>query len=197
MRILIAVPMSETISPGTYKSIYDLDKAGHDVAFEYMKGYDCARARNEIVKLMLKSDYDYVFMVDSDIRLPEDALKRLLEWPVDVCLGCYPHKNNKDKLAELFKRGSADFVNRFTYPELDSINEPRIRVKGGGFGCALVKRQVFDQLAYPWFKYVNYDSGSVLSEDLYFCSEANKKGIEIWADTRVRCGHRTGYYQYE
>lgn len=197
MRILIAVPMSETISPGTFKSIYDLDKAGHDITFEIMKGYDCARARNEIVKLMIKGGYDYVFMVDSDIKLPEDALKRLLEWPVDVCLGCYPHKNNKDKQAELFKRGSADFVNRFTYPELDSLNESRIRVKGGGFGCALVKRQVFDQLPYPWFKYVNYDSGSVLSEDLYFCSEANKKGIEVWADTRVRCGHRTGYYQYE
>ena len=193
MKILIAVPMSETISPETYKSIYDLETE-HEMDFEYVKGYDCARARNEIVKLTISGGYAYVLMVDSDIRVPKDTLSYLLEQPVDICLGCYPQKNNMQKKAELFKRGSADFTNRFTYPEL---TEPRILVKGGGFGCALVKREVFERLPYPWFKYVLYDNGSFLSEDLYFCNMANQNGIEIWADTRVRCGHRTGYYQYE
>ena len=40
--ILIAVPTFENIYPDTFKSIYDLDIEGHDVQFEFVRGYDCA-----------------------------------------------------------------------------------------------------------------------------------------------------------
>ena len=50
MRILVAVPTFETVMPETFKSIWDLDRAGHDVDFMCVKGYDCAKARNQIAK---------------------------------------------------------------------------------------------------------------------------------------------------
>ena len=34
MKILIAVPTFETIYPDTYKSMWDLDKDGHEVLFD-------------------------------------------------------------------------------------------------------------------------------------------------------------------
>lgn len=187
MRILLAVPTYETIASETFKSIYDLDRGGHDVTFESVKGYDCARARNIIASMTLEGEYTHALMVDSDMVLPPDALVNLLEYPADLVLGCYPHKNTKDHEVEIFKLDQKDYKKRFRYQDLG--NEPRIKVKGGGFGCALVAASSLRKIEYPYFKYVTYASGTTLSEDLYFCSELRRAGGKIEADTRVRCGH--------
>ena len=79
MKILIAVPTFENIYPDTFKSIYDLDPAGHELFFEFVRGYDCATARNNIVFKAQDMDVDYVFMVDNDVVLPCDVLKNMLE----------------------------------------------------------------------------------------------------------------------
>ena len=50
MRILIAVPTFETIYPDTYKSIWDLDKCGHEVLFDSVRGYDVVTCRPYVWK---------------------------------------------------------------------------------------------------------------------------------------------------
>ena len=194
MKILVAVPTFENICPEVFKAIYDLDTDGHDVDFEYVKGYDCARARNEIAKRAKDGNYDYVLMVDSDTVMPKETLKWFLEFPVDVVSGICPHKNTKDEICEIYKLGQFNFENKYTYSEL---TETRLHIKGCGFACVLVKVSLFDQLPFPWFKYVTYDNGAQLSEDLYFCFEAGKQNIRIEADTRVKCGHLARYFQYK
>ena len=93
MKILIAVPTFENIMPDTFKAIYDLDTTGHEVQFEFVRGYDCATARNHIVQMALDKGVDYVLMVDNDVVLPKDALQNLLDDPKDVCLGFYAHRD--------------------------------------------------------------------------------------------------------
>lgn len=181
--------------PETFQSIWNLDKGEHQVDFRYIKGYDCAKARNEIGKLAQLGFYDYVLMVDSDMILPEDALQKLCEIPGDVILGCYPKKGTKDGCVELFKLGHKDFEEFWYYNELPE--EPRLPVMGGGFGCAFINVNLFFDLPYPWFKYVVYDNDSVLSEDLYFCDLARKFKKKIFADTRIRCGHCYKDFHYE
>ena len=79
-KILIAVPTFETIKPECFKSIYGLiNPKDFNLYFDYVKGYDCARARNEIAKLALNYNFDYVLMVDSDVSVPKDAVNNLLE----------------------------------------------------------------------------------------------------------------------
>ena len=183
MSVLIAVPTFENIAPECFKAIYELK--GDGLSFEFVRGYDCAKARNEIVKKAL-GGYDYVLMVDSDIVLPSDGLLHMLESPVDVCFGVYPRKRTPGE-TELFKDGSFDFKNRYTFEELEGM-EDRFTVKGSGFGCALIKTEVFENLSYPWFQFVSYDNNTFLSEDLYFCLNASVR-YKLWADNRVRCGH--------
>lgn len=194
MKILIAVPTFENILPDTFKSIYNLDPAGHELSFDFVRGYDCAKARNAIAQNALDGNFDYVLMVDSDIVLPDQAIQWFAEKPDDIVFGVYPHRNSKDGEVELFKLRIRDFKDRFKYSEL---KEDRMEVKGGGFGCAFVSADVFRKMEYPWFKYVAYSNGTFLSEDLYFCSEARKHGFKIYADTRMRCGHFTRYIQWE
>ena len=193
MKIRIAVPTFDKIEPEVFKAIYNL-KTEHDVDFDFIRGYDCSVARNEIGKAAQAGGYDYVLMVDSDTLIPPDTLDLMLDPPADVVLGVCPRKNTKDGKTAIVKLGSRSYHDNYYYSELP---EGRTKVKGGGFACALVKTRVFTELDYPWFQYVINDDWSTLSEDYYFCQQANLYGVEIYMDPRVRCGHLTRYYQYE
>ena len=194
MKILVAVPTFETICPETFKCIYDLHDGGHEVHFDFVKGYDCAKARNVIVEKTLEGGYDYVLMIDSDTLVPEDTIERFLDSPVDICFGVCPKKNTTEKKTNVFKLGAPNFSDAYTYDELTT---KRIEAKGVGAACAFIHSSVFKRLEYPWFNYVSYDNKTFLSEDLFFCDKARKKGYIIWADTRVRCGHLMRGFQYE
>ena len=185
MRLLIAVPTFETISPDTFKSIYGLRGTSYLPQFDFVRGYDCARARNEICREAIRDGFDYVLMVDSDIVLPDIALECMLQERVPVVLGCYQQKNS-DGNVELFKRGTFDFSDRYTWGE---VPYGRFEVKGGGFGCALVDVSLLREMGNNWFRYVEYENGDVLSEDLYFCDRCARMGVTVVADGRVRCGH--------
>lgn len=193
MKILIAIPTFENIAPETFKSIYDL-QTNHETTFEYCKGYDCAKARNTIAQKAVSGGFDYVLMVDSDMIIQPDTLEKMLEYPVPVCVGVYPRKNTESEETELFKFTERDFTDRFTFQELTT---DRIQIKGSGLGCALINVEVFKVIPFPWFRYVTYDDGAVLSEDLFFSDLLRGYNIPMIADTRIRCGHLARFFQYE
>ena len=212
MKILIAVPTFENIYPDTFKSIYDLDTSGHDVSFEYVRGYDCATARNRIAQIALDKKTDNVLMVDNDVVLPKDALLNLLETPVDVCLGYYAHRDSDNRyrgrscVCKLYDENGNKYFNyplesEYTADELKELKDSgqfRVQIHGGGMGCAFIKTDVFNRIKYPWYDWVNYanEHRGMLSEDLYFCEGCRKIGIPIYTDTRVNCGHILRHIQY-
>ncbi|MCQ2563878.1 MAG: hypothetical protein MJ128_05270 [Mogibacterium sp.] len=205
MKILIAVPTFETIYPDTFKSIYECDPCGHIIDFDFVRGYDCATARNNIAQRAIDGNYDYVLMVDNDVVLPKDAIAHLLEDPQPLCLGYYAHRDadniyrGRTCICKLYQPDGSQY---FNYP-LESEYEAselkkmigegvkKIRIHGGGMGCAMIKTELFRRLAYPWYDWVNYadDHRGMLSEDLYFCEKLKTAGIPVMADVRVGCGH--------
>ena len=203
MKILIAVPTFESIYPDTFKSIWDLDDCGHELLFEFVRGYDCATARNAIAKKAMELDADYVLMVDNDVVLPHDALKLLLEDQKQVCLGFYAHRGTDNLytgrtcVCRLFDADGKTYFNyplesEYTAKELEALRnsgEYKLQIHGGGMGCALIQTDVFRTLKYPYYDWVNYKGGGMLSEDLYFCEQCKMRKIPIYTDTRVACGH--------
>lgn len=205
MRILIAVPTFESIYPDTFKAIYGLDSGGHELLFDFVRGYDCATARNNIAQRAIDEEADYVLMVDNDVVLPEDALINLLDDPKDVCLGYYAHRDNdniyrgKTCVCKLTDPYGNKYINyplesEYTSEELKILREQgitKMQIHGGGMGCALIKVDVFRKLRYPWYNWVNYagDQRGMLSEDLYFCEQLRSHRIPVYTDARVACGH--------
>ena len=188
--ILISVPTFESIEPGTFKSIYGLAKPdGFNVLFDFTKGYDCARARNLIAKEAVQYNFDYVLMVDSDVILPANTLTVLLAAQKDIIFGWYPRKGTVVGQTELFALGHKDFVNENNINMKDVTGSEPVEIKGGGMGCALIKVSIFNTLKYPWFRYVEYDDGSVLSEDNYFCSQVTSIGYKVFYHPGIRCSH--------
>lgn len=205
MRILIAVPTFENIYPDTFKSIYGLDSAGHELSFDFVRGYDVATARNKIVQEALDGGFDYVLMVDNDVVLPEDIIATMTDNIKDVCLGYYAHRDDdnvyrgRTSVCKLLMPNGQKY---FDYPleseytakemtELRQFENYKVRIHGGGMGCAFINTDVFRTLRYPWYDWVNYDDGDrrMLSEDLYFCEECRHHQIPIYTDTRAACGH--------
>ena len=212
MKILIAVPTFETIYPDTYKSIWDVDKCGHEVLFDSVRGYDVATARNRIAQKSLDLGADYVLMVDNDVSLPKDALKLLLEDAKEVNLGYYAHRDNdniyrgKTCICKLYDQDGKAYYHyplesEYSAEEMHAMaaaGETKIEVHGGGMGCAFIHTDVFRKATYPWYDWVNYGDANrgMLSEDLYFCSLCRASGIKIHADVRVGCGHLLRHVQW-
>ena len=210
MKILIAVPTYETIYPDTFKSIYDLESGGHELVFNYIRGYDVATARNNIAFKLQQENADYVLMIDNDMVIPKNALVNLLDDEKDVCLGYYAHRGDNnlydgevatykiyDPQGEKYFNYTADA--RYTAAQMKDFRESgtyKIQIHGAGMGCALIKASVFDKIKYPWFKWVHYNDKGSLSEDLYFCEQCRLNNIPIYTDTRVGCGHIFRHVQY-
>lgn len=209
-KILIAVPTFENIYPDTFKAIYDLDKQGHDVIFEFVRGYDCATARNRIARIAIDESTDYVFMVDNDVVIPKNALSYFLEEPKDVTLGFYAHRDSdniyrgRTCVCKLYdENGKLNYnyplESEYKADELKQLKEQgkfKVRIHGGGMGCAFIKTELFDKIQYPWYDWTNYKSGAMLSEDLYFCENCKKNSIPIYTDTRINCGHMLRHIQF-
>ena len=205
-RVLIAVPTFETITPDTFKALWELDKKGHECLFEFVRGYDCATARNKIVTKAQALGADYILMVDNDVTPPCNALANLMEHGEKVVSGFYMHRSSDTNATTartcVCKLLDDDGKPYFNYPlesewtaeelrEKREAGEHLVQIHGGGMGCILIKTSVFDEIRYPWYDWVNYpdDNRGMLSEDLYFCEQCKNEGIPIYVDTRVSCGH--------
>jgi len=211
MKILIAVPTFETIYPDTYKSIWEMDKCGHEVLFEFVRGYDVATARNRIAQKAMDLNTDYVLMVDNDVVLPKDLLYIMLGEETDVVLGYYAHRDNDNIyrgntcVCKLYQDDGSYYYNyplesEYTAEELQRLNESgewRVQIHGGGMGCAFIRTNVFRRIEYPWYDWVNYadDNRGMLSEDLFFCERCKAAGIPIYTDARAACGHMLRHIQ--
>lgn len=204
MKIFIAIPTFENIYPDTFKSVYGLERGGNWVVFDYVRGYDCATARNRIAQQSLDEQADYVLMVDNDVVLPSDALVNLLDDPKEVCLGYYAHRNADNIYTGktcISKLGEFDFTSKFQFTAQELVNLKnqgtyKVEIHGGGMGCALIHTDVFKKISYPWYDWVNYKNKHTLSEDLYFCTQCIKAKIPIYVDTRVGCGHILRHTQW-
>lgn len=212
MKILVAVPTFETIYPDTYKSVWEMDKDGHEIQFEFVRGYDVATARNHIAQKALDCGADYVLMVDNDVVVPKDVLKILLENAKDVCLGYYAHRDTdnlyrgKTSVCKLKDENGKEY---YHYPleseytaaemrELRNAGVTKMEIHGGGMGCAMIRTDVFRRTSYPWYDWVNYGDANrgMLSEDLYFCQLCRIAGIPIYTDVRAGCGHLLRHVQW-
>lgn len=146
-------------------------------------------------------------MVDNDVVLPRDALVNLLEDPVDVCLGYYSHRgadnlySGRQNVCRYenpnefnFPYRNYPFESQWTAPELEAMKAKgitKLRIHGGGMGCALIRLSVISRLEYPWYDWINKPDPNepMLSEDLFFCERCLQAGIPVYTDTRVGCGH--------
>ena len=182
--ILIAIPTARYIEPQTFKSIYDLEvPEGYKTYFQFFYGYQVDQVRNLIADWTVKG-YDYLFSVDHDIAFPPDTLKKLLAANKPVVSGVYRQRLENEQIIEIFDHD-------LRHMPINMIDKNTLQEVGAcGFGCVLVKKEVFLSIGYPHFVYKSaIDHKDTFSEDLYFCKRAREEGHTIWCDGSIICDH--------
>lgn len=141
-------------------------------------------------------DYDYIMFIDSDVICKPEDIKTLLDMNEDIACGAYlmdggthyPIVENLDNNYYL-ENGSFEFLSR------EDLNNKTNNFKAAycGMGFMMIKKNVIEQLEYPWFfgdKIVfNEDVEEFASEDVTFCMSLIKKGFNILINPNVRVGH--------
>jgi len=145
--------------------------------------------RNELVKEALKDPRTtHILFLDTDniVEQPPDpnqALRLLLACNAPVASGLYRAKQKAGFFYAMWMKNPAGAG----YIPIQGWTEGSnwIRVDAIGLGFCLLKREVFERVPYPWFK---WDTPSP-SEDFYFCEQLIKYGYEIRVLTDVKCSH--------
>lgn len=143
-----------------------------------------ARCREKYRCFAVEKGYDYLFHLDTDILLPRNGLKRLLDADKDQ-VGFVVHVFPKGFYQPpcVFKNGEVLMnqenvkKNGLQYYSWDWVykNKGKLRkVYATGLGVLLVKRKVF--LEVPFRSHKTFLNG----EDLWYYAEAHEKGFEAW-----------------
>ena len=193
-KILIGIPTARNIEPDTFKAIYDLEvPEGYETTFQFFYGYNIDQVRNLIADWVVNG-FDYLFSVDSDIAFAPDTLKKLLAHDLDAVSGLYIQRKPGLHILEVYEHNEQGGVTNIPYGKIKGRG--LVEIAGCGFGCVLVKAEVFKAIGYPQFKYYSaINHKDTVSEDVDFCRKALEKGFKIWADTTIQCQH-TGSFTF-
>lgn len=192
-RILVAVPTARYIEVDTFKGIYDLDcPPNTELEFQYFYGYNVEQVRNIMVNWSLVNGFSWMLSVDSDIVMPPHSLQRLLDIQDSqraISSGTYIQRKAGVRIPEVYIHNPETGGHKHL-PIEQAEKDQVLDVEAVGFGCCLVRRDVFEKIGNPWFTYhssIEFDK--VLSEDVDFCMKAKNHGYQVVVDTGLKLGH--------
>ena len=167
-------------------------------------------SRNKILEYATENDYDYVFMLDSDVICPGEILKKLLKVGKEIVSGLYfglfnlsgekkwfpiayrgitPEEFEEMKQQVNFSesiKSHKDLKRRLDQEELDSKKVLDVLFPSGG--CALIKRKVFEKVRYSLLDTSKY--GGIKTDDgIGFFTNCNNAGFQSYCDTSLVCEH--------
>jgi glycosyltransferase involved in cell wall biosynthesis len=134
-----------------------------------------AAARNDGVRRARELGCDHLLFLDSDMTFPRTTLHRLLVHREPIVGATYVKR-----VAPFALLGAA----LEPHPTADARGLTEMRRIPTG--CLLIRMNVFDALARPYFRYVTDETGGVIvGEDYVFCDRAREAGFRIWCDAAL------------
>jgi hypothetical protein len=145
-------------------------------------------ARNTIVDAFLASDSTHLLFVDSDTIPPPDVILQFLAHEKDIISAMTPIVEYDEEKDQYWRRWNCvGMDDKHMVPGTGVL-----QAKGCGGSCVMIKREVFEALSKPYFRFQYEDDNGkpvVVTEDIYFIIKALSKGIKAYADTGILCRH--------
>lgn len=188
MKTLIAVPCMDTVATPFCYSLARLVKV-EECTLVMKAGSLIYTSRNDLATLAIQNEFDYVLWLDSDMQFQPDTLIRLMDTlkknDLDIVTGLY-FRRVAPYSPVLFDKleMNGDICD---FSEFKEIPKELFEVGGCGFGCVLMKTDVFFDVQ---TKFGNmFAPMGNNGEDVAFCIRARECGFKIWCDPSVICGH--------
>ena len=182
MKIAICVATRDTVHVGFAKCLANLTAslARDNIDYELIinLGSVIPQQRNTLVDVALEKDATHLLWLDSDMHFPDSVVKDFLKHNLDIVAATYSTRVKPQRSVAFLDKNNLD---------LRLKNDTGLnKVFAVGMGCMLVTRRVFENIPKPWFQYVwNEDTQDLSGEDIYFCSQENDTGFEIYIDSDV------------
>lgn len=189
MKTLIAISCMDQVPVAFAHSLATMHKVGECQL--YMKsGSLIYAARNSLATAAIEKEMDFVFWLDSDMVFREDTLVRMMDTlqknDLDILTGLY-FRRVPPYTPVLYDRLDINEDDTCNFSEFTTIPEKLFEVGACGFGCVLMKTDVFFD--------VQGKFGNMFApignngEDVAFCWRARQCGFKIWCDPTIVCGH--------
>ncbi|WP_296972218.1 glycosyltransferase [Tepidanaerobacter sp. EBM-38] len=159
-----------------------------------------ARNKNIMLKHALKNEYDYAFLVDSDIFLHPLTLKHLISLGKDIVSEIFWTKwdNNSVELPQVWlsdqynlfyksrdEKISSTELNKRTMDFINKLKIPGVYKVGGLGACTLISKNSISK----GVSYSEIYNLTFWGEDRHFCVRAAALGIELFVDTHFPAFH--------
>ena len=191
MKILIAVPCMDQVPFTFAQSLSTLEKIG-ECKLAMKSGSLIYTSRNSLAMMAIQMDADFVFWLDSDMVFKSDTLARMMDTlkknDLDILTGLYFRRVPPYSPVLFDKLEQNGEITEFS--EFSKIPDELFEVGGCGFGCVLMKTDVFFDVQ---SKFGNmFAPMGNNGEDVAFCIRARECGYKIYCDPSIVCGH-VGY----
>lgn len=187
-KVMVIVPTAARPEVLTVETLFGVARRVRrwcELDVRIVAGYSCEMARNEGVRLFLESDAQWLWMVDSDMALPDWSLEQLLGAGEPVVSGVYFRKLPGERIAEVCRLEEDATV----FFREDEIPDHLFEAAGVGCGCVLLRRDAVEAASACGRMFVYQIEPELISEDLWMCNLLRGLGYRIMVDPAVRCGH--------
>jgi hypothetical protein len=184
--IMIAVPAMEMVNAefAQHLAMAAANLVAHGIKINcaFNIGSVITIARRNLVDIFMKSNFDYVWWVDSDMKFPIDAPLRLLARNKPIVGANYRRRRfpNPNFTGMVGSAGSfREFQTTDNSPAMETCDVlPH--------GLCLIKREVYEKVAQPHYlqEYIP-NLNLEIGEDIYFFQKCKQAGYEIWCDQEL------------
>jgi len=146
-------------------------------------------AREDTYKIALERECSHLLFCDTDMKFPSNTIQQMVELKKDI-VGVWTFKKKSPPQPTVHVREETpdSYIWRNATAD-ERPTEPFCRMAGRsiavGTGLMLIDLEKTKQLEVPRFR---ADYGGP-GEDLYFCNQALKAGLEVWCDPRLHVKH--------
>lgn len=201
MKTMIAIPCMDMVHSGFMASLLTLNTKGHEISYEVLSGSLIYDARNRLLKTAKDTGADRILWLDSDMRIPTDALQILskdIDEGCEIVSGLY-FQRRPQYAPVVFKECGVDIEGEghlvpFASKYLDYPDKCLFQVTAFGFGCVLMTMKAAEKIV-DELGTMPFTPTSGFGEDLSFCMRAKCVGLDLFCDSRVKCGH-IGYKEF-
>ena len=138
-------------------------------------------SRNLLRKKVLDENYDYFLSLEQDVIPPKDIIERLLKHNKKIISALYFKTDPNGTLSPLLWIKDEVGTRKAYLEEVEG--DRMIKAEACGVGCILIHRDVLKDIKF------RYDKNQEGFDDVFFCSDAIKRGFEIFCDTSIKCKH--------
>jgi len=161
----------------------------------YSQSYNTFLCRNDIVKKAQEENYDYILFVDADnifynkktlIKLYNSMQKTENAY---IMAGVYK-LNIKSKSKSTFLTIAKEPEDlKSVFIEEEDLDKKIFKCQGIGFGCVLVKTELFNNIEKPYFEWIDPNPTNFVGDDIYWSCKVRDAGFTIYMDTDIQVGH--------